>query len=155
MADVVPFLIVAAIKGSYELRKLAQRLRLKMRPMTIQRIVLVGMLASSLTFFVVFNPFTFIPREPYAPIYGWESGASLAGLRAVEHLIPPDSCLTASDNIAAHYGQRKYIYVFGIGNWSNCDLSLVDLTDTRYFPFGRPQTMPCQHFNETNYQPIF
>jgi uncharacterized membrane protein len=155
MADVVPFLMVAAIKGSYEVRKVAQRLRLKMRPIAVQRILLAGMLASSLTFFVVFNPFTFIPREPYAPIYGWESGASLNGLNAAQALIPPDSCLTTSDNVSAHYGQRKYIYVFGIGNWSSCDLSLVDLVDTRYVPFGSPQQLACQQFTEQNYQPIF
>ncbi|MEP7290103.1 MAG: DUF2079 domain-containing protein [Chloroflexota bacterium] len=155
LSDVVPFLMVAAIKGAYEVPALARRLKLRLRPIAVQRSVLAGMIAGTLAMFTLFNPFFFVPREPYAPIYGWESGASIEGLRAVEKMIPPESCLTASNNITARYGQRKYIYVFGIGNWSSCDLSLVDLADTRFVSFGVPHQFVCNQFAKENYHPIF
>lgn len=69
------------------------------------------------------SPFIFIPREPYAPIYGWESGASVEGLHATEALIPRDSCLVASNNITAHYGQRWNIRMIGNDDIPPCDLN--------------------------------
>jgi hypothetical protein len=113
------------------------------------------MVASTLIMFIAFNPFLFVPHFPYSPVWGWEPGPSLDGLRAAEKQISQDSCLTADNNIAAHYGQRKYIYVFGIGNWKTCDLSIVDLADTRFADFGSPQEMACKQFSVDNYHPIF
>jgi uncharacterized membrane protein len=155
MADVVLFLMIAAIQGTYEAPNLIRRLGLKFRPATVRRALLVAMSIGTLLSFALFNPFFFVPREPYAPIYGWESGASLAGLRAAEALIPPDSCLTASNNITAHYGQRKYIYAIGIGNYLNCDLVMVDMADTRFISFGVPQDYACNQFVIANFRPIF
>jgi uncharacterized membrane protein len=153
MADILPFLMIAAIKGTYSALSYAPRLRL--RRVALQRVLLVGMLASTLIMFIAFNPFVFVPRFPYSPVWGWEPGASLDGLRAAEKMIPPDSCLTTANNIAAHYGQRKYIYVFGIGNWKTCDLSMVDLANTRFADFGSPQEMACKQFGVENYHPVF
>jgi uncharacterized membrane protein len=154
MADAVPFIMIAAIKGSYALQK-EIRTYLRLHPTTAPRLILFGMLAGTITMFVLYNPFTYVPTEPYAPIYGWEPGASLSGLRAAEAIIPADSCLTASNNIAAHYGQRQFIYVFGIGNWTQCDLSVVDLADSRFVSFGVPQAMACDQFLNDHFAPIF
>ncbi len=155
MADAVPFLMVAAIQGSYDASSPVRRLRLKFRPATVRRALLAAMGVGTLLSFALFNPFFFVPREPYAPIYGWESGASLEGLRAAEALIPPDSCLTASNNITAHYGQRKSIYAIGIGNYRDCDLVMVDMADTRFVSFGVPQDYACNQFVAANFRPIF
>ncbi len=155
MADVVPFLMIAAIQGSYELKTFVRRLGLRLRSLFIQRATFSTMITATLVMFVAFNPFFFIPRAPYAPSYGWEGGASLEGLRAAEALVPPNSCLTASNNITAHYGQRTYIYAIGIGNYLSCDLVLVDLADTRYMSFGSPQAYVCKVFETENFHPIF
>jgi hypothetical protein len=104
---------------------------------------------------VVYNPFTNIPREPYAPVYGWESGANVAALQAAEPLIPPESCLTASNNIASKYGMRQYIYVFGIGNWDQCERTLIDFADTRFVSFGVPQQLACEQFRNQAFRPVF
>ncbi|HVO41320.1 MAG TPA: DUF2079 domain-containing protein, partial [Aggregatilineales bacterium] len=153
MCDVVPFLFVATIRASRDLGGRLRGIGLKVRPIAVQRATFGGMFTASLLMAVIFNPFTFVPREPYAPIYGWESGASLDGLRAAEARIPPDACLTTSNNIAAHYGDRTYLYVIGIGNYTACDRVLVDLADTRYVSFGSPIDYVCQI--RTDYPPIF
>jgi uncharacterized membrane protein len=148
-------LFIAGIKGSCELPEFVHRLGIHLRRMTIYRVTLIGIIASTVLMFMIFNPIFFVPREPYAPIYGWEAGASLEGLRAAEKVISAESCLTTSNNIAAHYGQRTDIYVFGIGNWSSCDFSLVDLVDTRFVSFGSPQQIVCDQFLTQDYRPIF
>jgi uncharacterized membrane protein len=155
MADVVPFLMIGAIQGTHDAPNLIRRLGLKFRVATVRRALLVAMSIGTLLSFVLFNPFFFVPREPYAPIYGWEGGASLSGLRAAEALIPPDSCLTASNNITAHYGQRTYIYAIGIGNYLDCNLIMVDLADTRFVSFGVPQEYVCKQFMTADFRPIF
>src|SRR6185295_2906409 len=103
MAAVVPFLMIAAIKGTYEFPRFLRRYAPRLRPATIQRALFASMIVSTALMFVLFNPFLFIPREPYAPTYGWESGASLDGLHSAEALIPLDSCLTTANNIASKY----------------------------------------------------
>ncbi len=154
MADVVPFLMIAAIKGTYEARTRFSQLGIKLRPIFIQRMLFALMVADTLVLFALFGPFTFIPRAPYAPIYGWQSGASLAGLEAASALIPSDSCLTTSNNIAAHYSQRDQIYVIGVGNYRTCERVLVDMADRRFISFGSPQAFACEQFHN-GYQPIF
>jgi uncharacterized membrane protein len=153
MCDVIPFLFVGAIKASHELGDRLRRIGLRVRPRTVQRATFIGMFTATLLMFIVFNPFFFIPRDPYAPIYGWESGASLDGLRAAEAMIPAESCLTTSNNIAAHYGQRTYLYVIGIGNYTNCDQVMVDMADKRFVSFGVPQDYVCQIRDK--FQPVF
>jgi len=155
MADVVPFLLIASIKGTHELPTLLRKIGARMRPVSVQRAILIAMSTATALLFVIFNPFTFIPREPYAPIYGWESGASLDGLNAVGALIPADACLTTSNNIAAHYGQRTYLYVVGIGNYTECDRVLIDLADRRFQEFGSPNAYACKVFNAQNFHPLF
>jgi uncharacterized membrane protein len=158
MADVVPFLMVAAIKGVYDVGAVTRRIGLRLRPPVVRWGFFAAMTVGTLLMAILFNPFYFIPREPYTPIYGWESGASLDGLRAAEALIPPDSCLTTANNIAAHYGQRTYIYALGIGNYLGCDLVLIDLADVRYIAFytgQEPRQFACQQFVTANFRPLF
>jgi uncharacterized membrane protein len=155
MANVVPFLMIAAIKGTYDAQTNARKIRsnigLKLRPQFVSRLLLTGMVAATVLMFVIFNPLTFIPREPYAPIYGWEAGASLEGLNAVKPLIPPESCLTASNNVTTHYAQRWEIYAIGIGNYFSCGLVLVDMADARFVSFGSPQQYACKQFIAEGY----
>ncbi len=139
MADVVPFLMIASIKGLYGMN----HWRRSMQPRLVQRIALVFCSIMTAGLFAVFGPLAYLPKEPLAPIYVLQSGASLAGLRAAEALVNDERCLTASNNIAAHYGQRRELYVIGIGDYTACDRVLVDLADTRFVSFGSPQAYIC------------
>ena len=109
MTDVVPFLIIAAIKASRDLVTRARRFRL--RPAAMQRALFAGMFGASLLLFAVFNPFIFTPRAPYGPIYGWESGASLDGLRAAESVIPAESRWQIKRGHAKCAGIFRYIFL--------------------------------------------
>lgn len=140
MMNVVPFLLIASIKGIHGL----SRLKLPIHPRLAQRIVLIFCLVMTGALLVFFGPFTYIPSEPYAPIYTLQAGASLDGLRAVEPLVADQRCLTASNNIAAHYGQREALYVIGIGNYTECGRVLVDMAETRFISFGVPQDYACR-----------
>ena len=155
MCDVIPFLFIAAIKASHDLGEWLRKRGLRIRPIAAERAAFGGMFVASTLMIVIFNPFTYIPRDPYGPIYGWESGASLDGLHAAESLIPPDGCLTASNNITTHYAMRTDLYVIGIGNYTACDRVLVDMVDRRYPSFGSPQEYACKIFRTQNFQPTF
>ncbi|MCC7448256.1 MAG: DUF2079 domain-containing protein [Anaerolineae bacterium] len=155
MADVIPFLVVAAIRGSYRLWKWSQRIKWRISPVWTQRLLMVGMVAATLVVFLRYNPFTTIPPEPYGKIWGWENGASLAGLQAADALVPKDGCIAATNNIAPRYAQRKELYVIGSGNFERCDLMLLDTADFRWALASKPEQVACLFFNTRNYHPIF
>ncbi len=150
MMNVVPFLLIASIKGIYGLRRGKTFVRVNLAQVTA--FAFCALMMSGLLAF--FGPLTYTPKAPFAPIYTIQSGASVAGLRAVEPYIEDAACLTASNNIAAHYGQRRVLHVIGVGNFKSCERILVDLADDRFVSFGVPQVYACQQF-EAGYTPIF
>jgi uncharacterized membrane protein len=150
MMNVVPFLLIAAIKGIHGLRRGKTFIRVNLA----QRTAFTFCILMTLGLFAFFGPLAYTPKAPFAPIYTIQQEASLIGLRAAEALLDDSACLTASNNIAAHYGQRRILHVIGVGNYTQCNRILVDLADDRFVSFGVPQVYACQQF-EAGFTPIF
>jgi uncharacterized membrane protein len=140
MLPVVPFLMIAAIyaldRAQRRLTMLFRRLHLRFRNAFAERLVLIMATALTLVSFVLYNPFLYVPREPYTPIYGWEPGASVAALEKARTLIPSDGCLVAANNIAAHYSDRVEIYLPDQYDPPGCRYVLLDLADQRFMLNG-------------------
>jgi uncharacterized membrane protein len=148
MANIIPFVVIAAIKGSYIVWQWAEHLTL-IRPIAIRRMLLILLAVVSLLTFIFFNPF-FLPKPLYA-----ESGASFAGLNAVSAQISPDECLITANNIAPHYSQRPRIYLLGGEHPPECKTILLDIADYRFQILGFPQEHACDAFEKEEFNPVF
>jgi uncharacterized membrane protein len=140
MLPVVPFLFIAAIyalaPAQRYLTTLLRRLRFHPRPGFATRLLLILATAFTLTIFVIYNPFLYVPHDPYSPIYGWEVGANVSALERARALIAPEGCLIAANNIGAHYSDRTELFAPNRFDPPGCRYVLLDLADHRFMLGG-------------------
>jgi uncharacterized membrane protein len=148
MANIIPFVVIAAIKGSHDVWQWAERLTL-IHPITVRRALIILLTVGSLLTFILFNPF--LQLETFHS----KLGASLAGLNAVGAEISPDECLITANNIASHYSQRPQIYILGGWHPPECKTALLDAADYRFQLFGFPQEGACEVFEKEGFNPVF
>jgi len=156
MADFMPALFGAAIFGveSVMMKRIAE--------LGEAAALRVGFLLSgsalliTLAYWALRNPFTYEVPPVYYPVVGPQARANAAEIKMALTMIGPESCVVASNHLAAQLSQRRQLYVLEpLGYEQNpppdCDWVLADLYEKRW---GTPEPL-AELYKSRGYTPVF
>lgn len=140
-SDITPFIFIAAVEGYVVVRSLLSTRLSGVRRTSVLRwlpvIVMICIIGTSIAWGEL--PIGFQSRFLYFTSSQPENGT----MRRVEQEVKPMYTVSATNNIGAHFAQRKYLYNFPL-NASNSDYSVALLGDQYAWPSGDAQKAAVQ-----------